>query len=136
METATFYSGLTISTSGRGTVTYSGGGTAGAIKTATTQTIFFPSGTNIQLTAKSRFFIYSFTGWTGASVISQNNTSIVLNSPLSITANYSYNYVVIVIGFVVLVTILTGAIFLVLRSRRSKQRLETQTPRDNIDSQQ
>jgi Divergent InlB B-repeat domain len=121
METATFYPGLTITTSSRGSVSYSAGTITGSTQDVTFKTIFAPVGTTIQLAAKSKFFIYSFTGWTGSSTNNEKTFSVVLNSPSSLTANFSYNYVIIGIGFFALIAVVIVLAFLSLRRKRSKR---------------
>jgi hypothetical protein len=93
VETATFYPGLTITASSGISVSYTYGATSGFIPEGTSQTIFAPQGTNITLTASPTLFIYSFSGWTGSTISSESTISVVLNSPLSLTANCSFNYV-------------------------------------------
>jgi uncharacterized repeat protein (TIGR02543 family) len=128
METATFYPGLTITTSSKGSVSYSAGAITGSTQDVTSKTIFAPVGTTIQLTAKSKFFIYSFTGWTGSSTSNEKTFSAVLNSPSSLTANFSYNYVIIGTGFAVLIAAVIVLAFLSLRRRRSKRHIAEHTP--------
>jgi len=121
METATFYPGLTITTSSRGSVSYSAGTITGSTQDVTSKTIFAPVGTTIQLAAKSKFFIYSFTGWTGSSTNNEKTFSVVLNSPSSLSANFSYNYFIIGIGFFALIAAVIVLAFLSLRRKRSKR---------------
>jgi hypothetical protein len=109
VETATFYLGLTIVSSSGISVSYSYGATAGSIPAGTSQTIFAPQRTNITLTASPKLFIYSFDGWTGSTTSSGSTISVVLNSPLSLTANYSFNYVNI--GILSAVAIAAVAVF-------------------------
>jgi hypothetical protein len=93
VETATFYPGLTIVSSSGISVSYIYGATAGSVPAGTSQTIFAPQGTDITLAASPTLFIYSFEGWTGSTTSGGSMISAVLNSPMSLTANYSFNYV-------------------------------------------
>jgi hypothetical protein len=132
IETATFYPGLTITPSSKGSVSYSGGAITGSIQTATPGTVFAPQGTTIQLIAKSKLFIYSFAGWTGSSVSSKNTVSIVLNSPLSISANFSYNYVIIWIVSAMVIAAIIILTLLMLRRRRSKRHITRSMSQDEL----
>ena len=119
-ETAIFYPGLTITMSNHISGSYAYGTVIGSISPSTPKTIFAPSGTNIQLTAKPKLFIYSFSGWTGSATSNKSTISVVLNAPLSITANFSYNYVNIGILFVAVIAVIVAVIVLVaLRRRKS-----------------
>ena len=119
-ETAIFYPGLTITMANHISGSYAYGSVIGSISPSTPKTIFAPSGTNIQLTAKSKLFIYSFSGWTGSATSNKSSISVVLNAPLSITANFSYNYVVIgVVSVAVIAVIVAAAVFVALRRRKS-----------------
>ena len=117
-ETATFYPGLTITASGKVSVSYAYGATAGSIPSSMPMTIYAPLGTNIQLTAKPRLFIYSFSGWTGSVISTKSTISAVLNGPLSITAIFSYNYVNIATMFAIVVAAIVAAIVLITLRRR------------------
>jgi hypothetical protein len=119
-ETATFYPGLTINTSGKGSVAYSYGSVSASIESVSQQTIFVAPGTQIQLAARPKLFIFLFSGWSGASTSSQSSIPITLNSPQSITANFSYNYFSIGIVALVVIVIIAGLIFFLLRRRRPK----------------
>ena len=122
-ETATFYPGLTITTMNEVSVSYSYGAIEGYAPAGTLTNVFAPQGTNIQLTANPKLFIYKFDGWGGSSFSNDSSISIALNSPSSIIATYSYNYVNIGIVAAVVVAIILGLILLVLRTRRSKRYL-------------
>ena len=125
-ETATFYPGLTITTSGKGSVSYSAGATNGETGDAPSKTIFAPQGTTVELAAKPKSFIYSFTGWTGAGSSNDKTTSIVLDSPVNLTAAFSYNWVIIGTGFAVLIAAVIVLAFLSVL-KRSKRRMAEQT---------
>jgi hypothetical protein len=117
VEAATFYPGLVVTTSSHVSVSYSYGATANSIPSGTVVTVYAPLGTTIQLTAKPKLFIYSFGGWTGSFIGSQSTISEALNSPLAITAHYSYNYVNIGIMALVAIVVITGLTFFVLQRR-------------------
>lgn len=117
VETTNLYPGLTITASGEISVFYSYGSTADSIPAGTSQTIYAPQGTNITLTARPSFFIYSFAGWTGATTSSKGTIHMILNSPLSLTANYSFNYISIRILSAIVVAAVVVVLVLTRRSR-------------------
>lgn len=80
------------------------------------------------LTAKPKFFIYKFSGWSGAAAGNQSSISITLNAPASLTASYAINWIPIGIIFVVLVVIIVGLILFLLRRRRPKVQPEAPVP--------
>jgi hypothetical protein len=92
-EIANFYPGLTVQTSSETSVSYRYGSTTGLIPPSTFQTVYAPPGTSITLAANPSSFIYAFGGWTGAVTDSTSTISVILNTPLSLSASHSYNYV-------------------------------------------
>ena len=119
-ETATFYPGLTVTMSNHIYGSYTYGTVAGSIPSSTPKTIFAPLDTDVQLTAKSKLFIYSFSEWTGSATSNKSTLSFVLNAPSGITANFSYNYINIGILFVAIIAVVVAVIVLVaLRRRKS-----------------
>jgi hypothetical protein len=119
-ETATFYPGLTVTASDKLSVSYTYSTTTGAVPGGTTKTIFAPSGTDIQLTAEPKMFIYSFSGWTGSVTDKNRSTSTVLDAPQSITADFSYNYVNIGLIAAGVIIVLAGAVILITRRKKKK----------------
>jgi len=117
-ETATFYPGLTITASGKLSVSYVYGTTFGLIPSSTPDTIYAASGTNIQLTAKPKLFIYSFAGWTGSVTDNKNDIFTELDVPQNINANFSYNYLNIGIIFAGVIAAIIAVVFLVVLKRR------------------
>jgi hypothetical protein len=91
-ERAIFYPGLTIETSIGIAILYEYGSTMGLILSGVSHTIYAPLGTNIVLTATPSFFIYAFSGWSGAVTSSATTISVTLNTHFILSANHSYNY--------------------------------------------
>jgi hypothetical protein len=117
-ETATFYPGLTITVPDKLSVAYAYGTKAGAIPSSTTQTIYAPSGTSIQLTAKPKLFIYSFAGWKGSVTGKKSSISTVLDTPQNIDANFSYNYLNIGLIPAGLIIVIAAAVVVLIRRRK------------------
>ena len=109
-ETAIFYPGLTITASGKVSVSYTYNAEAGLIPPSSQKTIYEPSGAEIQLNAKPTLFIYSFSGWTGSTTSNKRSIAIVLDTPQNITANFSYNYAVVGIAAAAVIAVIAAAI--------------------------
>lgn len=109
-ENANFYAGLTISATNGGLASYTYGSASGTIPEGESRTIFVAPGTNVSLTALPSSFLYAFTAWGGAISTNADKISVTVTSPLSMHANYTYNYftigliIVAVLGLVVTVT--------------------------------
>ena len=119
-ETATFYPGLTVTASDKVSVSYTYSTTTGTVPGGTTKTIFAPSGTDIQLTAKPKMFIYSFTNWTGSVTDKNSSISTILDGPQNITADFAYNYVNIGLIAAGLIIVIAGAVILITRRKKKK----------------
>jgi hypothetical protein len=124
-ENAIFYPGLTITMSKHIFGSYTYGTVGGSIPSSTPKTIFAPLGTDIQLTAKSKPFIYSFSGWTGSATSNSSTIHTILNSPQNITANFSYNYVVIGVVSAAVIAVIVAAIVLIMLKRRKSLALSS-----------
>ncbi len=94
-ETATFFPGLTVVAPDNMAILYSYGTTSGSIHPGSTNTVFAPKGTSIRLLAESKLFVFSFTGWSGASSSNEAGITLAMNKPQSITANEQINYGVV-----------------------------------------
>lgn len=117
-ETAIFYPGLTITASGKVAVSYTYNAVVSLIPSSTQKTIYEPAGAEIQLSAKPSLFIYTFSGWTGSAISDKSSIPIVLDTPQNITANFSYNYVVIGIAVGVVIAIIAAAIILAAHRKK------------------
>ena len=117
-ETAIFYPGLTITASGKVSVSYTYNAEAGLIPPSSQKTIYEPSGAEIQLNAKPTLFIYSFSGWTGSTTSNKRSIAIVLDTPQNITANFSYNYAVVGIAAAAVIAVIAAAIILAAHRKK------------------
>ena len=117
-ESAVFYPGLTVSSSNNVTVSYSYGSSSGSVPAGSSNTLFAPVGTTIQLNAKPSSFIYSFGGWTGSSASGGPNASVILNSPLTLAASSKYNAVFLGIVVAVVIVVVAALVLLISRKRR------------------
>jgi hypothetical protein len=117
-ETGTFYPGVTITSSKNISISYTYGSSSGSVPAGTSNTIYMPSGTTIQITATPSSFIYEFAGWLGLSGGNGNSASVVLNSPQTITADASLNFAVLGIGTGILLVVL--AAFAIIMYRRNR----------------
>jgi hypothetical protein len=117
-ETATFYPGLTITASGNVSVAYSNAAATGSVHPGISKVIYFPAGTDIQLIAKTKLFIYSFSGWTGLTTSGKSKISIMLDAPQNIITSSSYNYINIGIAIIVVIVIIVLVIVAVARKKK------------------
>jgi len=117
-ETATFYPGLTITADDNMSVLYSYTAAAGAVASNTSKIIYAPAGTEIQLTAKPKLFIYSFSEWNGLTTSKNDKTFTVLNSPQSINSSSAYNYANIAIACAAAIIIIAAVIVIFVRMRK------------------
>jgi hypothetical protein len=99
-------------------VSYAYSTTSGLVPSNTSKTIYAPSATDIQLTAKPKLFIYSFAGWTGSVTDKTSNVSTVLETPQNVTANFSYNYINIGLAGAGVIIVIAAAIILVTRRKK------------------
>ena len=119
-ETATFYPGLTITAPDKLAVSYTYGASTGTVPAGTPKTIYAATGTSVQLTAKPKMFIYSFTGWTGSVTDKNSSISTIMDAPQNITADFSYNYVNIGLIAAGVIIVIAGAVILIIRGKKKK----------------
>ena len=117
-ETAIFYPGLTMTVSGKITVTYAYGTVTGTVPSGAPDTIYAPAGISIQLTAKPKIFVYSFAGWTGAVTDNQSSISTALDAPQNIKADFAYNYLNIGLIAAGIIIVMAAAIILIARRKK------------------
>lgn len=115
-ESALFNPGLLLSVSGSGSVRYSDGQGAGAIQDGSSSELFVSPGTAVSVSAVPSSFLFSFSGWTGASNVSSPQSVISINSPATLNANFGYSFSSLgLIAIVSVVAAFTG--FWILRKR-------------------
>ncbi len=117
-ETATFYPGVTLTSSGPITVSYQDGSISGTVPSGGRAVVYVPPSSAITLKTSSPPFLYLFAGWGGASNSSDRSISLVVNGPESVSASSSYNYTDIAIIVVAVIVILIGALLAIRRPRR------------------
>jgi Divergent InlB B-repeat domain len=117
-ETATFYPGVSITSTGPVSIAYQDGSTSGTVSSGTSSVVYVPPSSTLSLSASSVPFLYSFTGWSGDSSLTGTSVSLVVNGPESVTGNSSYNYTDIAVILVVVILIALAAVFAIrTRSR-------------------
>lgn len=117
-ETATFYLGVSVTSTGPVSITYQDGSASGAVSAGTSAVIYVQPSSTLALSASSVPFLYSFTGWNGASSSTGTSISLAVNGPESVTGNSSYSYTDIAIILVVVILIILAAVFATRRSRK------------------
>jgi hypothetical protein len=119
-ETATFYPGLTIASTIGGSIFNASDPTSQVLPEGGSRTVYVPPGSSVSLLAKPSSFLYVFSEWSGAVSEKTNQISIVVDSPTSLQASYSYNYVNIgLIGSVIIGGIIATTITIMKRKRSS-----------------
>lgn len=116
-ETAVFYPGIIIKVSNGGYVVYNNE-TESVVEPGTTATVYVPVGNNLSLSAHPSLFFYLFDGWSGAVSNNSETISMIVDSPITIEADFGYNYLVIgLLSGVVIIAITVAAAFLTRRSK-------------------
>ncbi len=121
-ETAEFYAGLTISAGANGELSYSYGSTTGQLSAGSSETIYVPPGTSVSFEATpSSSFLYAVSGWNveNVSAGASPSYSLVVSSPTTVEASFSYNYTVLATVFVVL-ALLAGMSGVLVRRRHER----------------
>ena len=112
---------LTLIASTHGSVSCAFGPTLEILSGGTTETVYVFSGVNATLVATPSSFLYEFSGWSGASTSNEDSISFVVDSAISLQANFNYNYVNIV-GLGLLIglglVIIVGIVAMAIRYRR------------------
>jgi len=91
-ERAVFYPGVLLSASGGGSVQYAYDQNSGTIESGDSTTLYVPPDTTVSVSASPSSFIYSFNKWTGASTASSSQSSIIVASPVTLTAGFGPNF--------------------------------------------
>ncbi|MDA4129008.1 MAG: hypothetical protein OK422_06105 [Thaumarchaeota archaeon] len=112
-EKAVFFPGLTIVADNGGSVSYTAGttGPTGVVRGGASSSVYAPPGTMATLTENPSSLLYEFIGWSNGATGTSSETSLTLNAPLTIEANFSYNYrtiggIIAAIAVVVVVAVL------------------------------
>ena len=100
-----------------GADSYSFNGSAGTVKAGISTTVYAPAGTTVTLEASPSSFLYSFSGWSGGASGASGSTTLALATPVSVTAGFAVNFLVVGgIAGIALVVVLAAAFL--MRSRR------------------
>jgi hypothetical protein len=87
------------------------------VSAGTRTVVHVPPNSTLSLTASPAPFLYSFTGWSGATTSSSPGVSFSVNGPEAVTAKSSYSYTDIAIILAVAILIILGVI-LALRTTK------------------
>ena len=108
---------LAITVQPGGSVSYSYAATSGTVSGGSTVVTYVPAGTSILLSAQPSSFLYQFNGWTGATMSSNSQVSLNMDSSMSVESAFGYNCTNIgLIAVIVIAAVLAG--FLALRRRK------------------
>jgi hypothetical protein len=113
-ETAVFYPGITMISSGGGTISYEVGSLTGNVTGS--QVVYLPLGGNVSLKATPAAFDYIFVGWSQSVRGTSPQTFIVARSPASVTANFALDYSdITVVGMAIPFVVVLAVYILVVR---------------------
>lgn len=93
VERGIFYASLTIKAKGGGSVSYSFNSTSGSVSSE--ETVYVPVGTIITLNAIPTFLFYKIESWSGATNTSHTQTTLTLQTPSTVEAQFETNFIVI-----------------------------------------
>lgn len=115
-ESAVFYPGVTLTNGGNGELSYSWSGGRATIGSGSV-VVYVPSGTRLSINATPSTF-FTFGGYSGAAAGRAPSVSVLVTTPVAVTATFSLSY--LAIGGMVAVAILAvlGAVVFFVRRRR------------------
>jgi hypothetical protein len=116
-ETATFYPGVTLKSTGPITVSYQDGSISGTVPSGGSAVVYVPPASGMSLTTSSPPFLYLFSGWSGASNSTGRSISLVVNGPESVLASSTYNFTDIAIIVVAVIAALAGILLAIRRPK-------------------
>jgi hypothetical protein len=118
-ETANFYVGVTLSSGGGGSISYTDGAIRGSVSGGTSSVIYVPPGSALSILGVPSSFLQEFRGWSGNSSLG-SAPNVILNpvTPLSIGASFGYNYLMIGLVVVVGIVIIVGGLLYYTLVRR------------------
>jgi hypothetical protein len=121
-ERANLFSGILLNATDGGTVSFQFGQKTGIVKEGTLSNLLVPLGTNISLRAAPTSPFTKFDSWSGGLTSTMEQVSVVVNSPMIITASFVYDYVNLVLAGAAGIVIVgaSGTIITRRRNRRSK----------------
>ena len=127
-ETANFYTALTITTPGTGSVSYSFANTTGRVGSGQSKVVFVPPGQMLSMTASPFPVFYGFSSWTGnltggpnATSVAQNPLTFSVGSPASLNVAFKVNLIGIILVVVVVVIALSSVMLLRRRNRPQEE---------------
>ena len=118
--TAVFYPGLTIVAGDGGSVAYRYGAFSGVVPAGASVTVYAPVGTAVTLTAQPSSWTDVFVSWGGAGGGAAENLSFTLSGPVTVSASFGTNVLVIagLVGGVLAAILAAFALILATRRRR------------------
>ena len=127
-ETAVFYPGITMISSGGGAIVYEVGSLTGNVTGS--QVVYLPLGENVSLKATPAAFDYIFVDWSQSVTGTSPQTFIVPRSPESVTANFALDYSdITMVGMAIPIVIVLAVYILVVRRwSRSQNSTVKSTP--------
>ena len=115
-ENATFYVGLTIGTTSGGSILYSYGN-SGSSHVTTQAQVYVPDGSVVTLNGNPSSFLYKLDSWSGVATGTSSQTTITINSPSTVQAQFGYNIVSIGGIIAVIVVAIFGIVAVMMRRK-------------------
>jgi hypothetical protein len=115
-ETPIFDPSVTIESSNGGSISYAYAASTGMVSGGSISTISVAPNSTISLSATPSSFLYSFAGWSGFNTGKSSEVAVVVDSPLTMTSTFSFNYTIALI--IAVVTALIVAIIVVFVRRK------------------
>ena len=109
---------LQITTGRGGSVTYSYGNTQGSLQAGGFTQVSAPPGTTITLVANPSSFLFSFTGWSGSAVSTNEKLALQMGSNSALAANFGLNDAAVAGLAVLWAAIVIGGAILLKNRRR------------------
>ena len=115
---AVFIPGLQIIAGSNGAVTYAFGSETGIVAAGTSKTVFAGQGTTFLLHASPSSFLYAFSGWSGNVTGNNGTTTVLVETPKSVSASFVLNLPAVGgITAVVMIAVGVAALALLRRGR-------------------
>jgi len=121
-ETAIFYPGISVVSSGPSAVSYTDGSVAGTVAGNSRIVVYVPLDSELRLTASSIPFLTRFEGWAGADSSAGASASVSVTGPATVTASSGYD--LLGTASLVLVVLVVSFVSVWLARRRADRRRE------------
>jgi hypothetical protein len=120
-ENATFYPGLTVGAGAGGQVAYSSDFGSGTVPAGGVRIFYVPPGAKVVLDPLPTSFLYAFSGWRGSTSASGSPLSLVVDSPESVSAAFSFSSSLVAVLVLAMAAAIAAIVFIVAHRRGSRE---------------